>query len=185
MQFAAFQPFADFRNRPRGVVMVGEVDLDVILRSGAPRTFLRKGMTRAGDDAPAGAGKADHGGMADAATGAGQKQRAPWGVGGNRHGDLSDFQAQGYRRVLGQGWSGAARRNSMRSCRRNGRSCQNSNWAGATRQPLHPGGRGTSPTMCLAATLAIACSKANRLSSGCVCLLAQAPIWACFGRVAK
>src|SRR5271155_1745049 len=87
MQLAAFQPFADFRNRPRGVVMVGEVDLDVILRSGAPRTFLRKRMARAGDDAPAGAGKADHGGMADAAAGAGQKQRAPWRVGGSRHGD--------------------------------------------------------------------------------------------------
>ena len=37
----------------------------------------------------------------------------------------------------------------------------------------------------LAATCAIACSKAKRLSSGCDCLLAQAPICACFGRVAK
>ncbi len=34
------------------------------------------------------------------------------------------------------------------------------------RQPLQPGGRGTSPMTCLAATLAIACSKAKRLSSG-------------------
>ena len=57
--------------------------------------------------------------------------------------------------------------------------------SGVMRQPLQPGGRGTSPMMCLAATCAIACSNANRLSSGCDCLLAQAPIWACFGRVAK
>ena len=55
----------------------------------------------------------------------------------------------------------------------------------AMRQPLQPCGRGTSPMTYLAATSAIACSKANRLSSGCDCLLAQAPIWACFGRVAK
>ena len=48
-----------------------------------------------------------------------------------------------------------------------------------------PGGRGTSPMRCLAATFAIACSNAKRLSSGCDCLLAQAPIWACLGRVAK
>ena len=39
------------------------------------------------------------------------------------------------------------------------------------RQPLQPGGRGTSPIMYLAATTAIACSKANRLSSGRDCLL--------------
>ena len=42
--------------------------------------------------------------------------------------------------------------------------------------PLQPAGRGTSPTRCSAATVAIACSNAKRLSSGCDCLLAQAPI---------
>jgi hypothetical protein len=37
----------------------------------------------------------------------------------------------------------------------------------------------------LVAYFAIDCSKAKRLSSGCDCTLAQAPICACFGRVAK
>ena len=73
----------------------------------------------------------------------------------------------------------------MRSCRRNGRSCQNSKRCGVIRQPLQPGGRGTSPMTYFAPVLAIACSKAKRLYSGCDCLLAQAPICACFGRVAK
>ena len=77
VQRAAFQPLADFRNRPRGVGVVGEVDLDVVLGSRVPRAVFRKRMPRAGDDAPAGAGKADHRGVADAAAGPGQKQRAP------------------------------------------------------------------------------------------------------------
>ena len=37
------------------------------------------------------------------------------------------------------------RRNSTRSCRRNGRSCQNSIACGTTRKPLQKGGRGTGP----------------------------------------
>jgi hypothetical protein len=66
----------DLGDRARGVGVVGEVDLDVILRSHLPRAVLRKRMARAGDDAPAGGREADHGGMADAAAGAGQQQRA-------------------------------------------------------------------------------------------------------------
>ena len=42
VQLAAFQPLADFRDRPRGVGMVGEVDLDVILRAGVPRAVFRE-----------------------------------------------------------------------------------------------------------------------------------------------
>ncbi len=95
VQRAAFQPLADFRNRPRGVGVVGEVDLDVILRACAPRAFLREGMPRTGEDAPTGARKADHGGMADPAAGPGQKQRAPRRVDGIRHGGPSGFRHQG------------------------------------------------------------------------------------------
>src|SRR5207302_6421457 len=85
MQRAAFQPLADFRNRPRGVGVVGKVDLDMILWPGVPWAVFREGVPRTGDDAPAGAGKADHGRMADAAAGAGQEQRAPRRVGRIRH----------------------------------------------------------------------------------------------------
>ncbi len=42
VQLAAFQPSADFRNRPRGVGMIGQIDLDVILRPGAPRANFRE-----------------------------------------------------------------------------------------------------------------------------------------------
>src|ERR1700704_5059117 len=82
-------------SRPRGVGVVGEVDLDVILRARAPRAFLREGMPRTGEDAPTGARKADHGGMADPAAGPGQKQRALRRVGGIRHGGPSGSRHQG------------------------------------------------------------------------------------------
>src|SRR5205085_5980387 len=85
MQRAAFQPPADFGNRAGGVVMVSKVDLDVVLRPRVPRAVFRERMPRAGDDAPAGRRKADHGGVSDAAAGSGQKQRAPRRVGGRRH----------------------------------------------------------------------------------------------------
>src|SRR5436853_46501 len=79
---AALQPLADFRDSARGVRVVGEIDLDVILGTGVPRAVFRERMPRTGKHAPAGAREADHGRMADAAAGAGQKQRAPWCVGG-------------------------------------------------------------------------------------------------------
>src|SRR3984957_20961648 len=80
MQHAAFQALANFRDRARGIGVVGKVALDMILRACAPRAFFREGMTRTGEDAPAGRRKADHGGMTDAAAGAGQEQRPPWSV---------------------------------------------------------------------------------------------------------
>ena len=42
MQRAALEPLADFADRARGVVVVGEVDLDVILGAGVPRAILRE-----------------------------------------------------------------------------------------------------------------------------------------------
>ncbi len=59
-----------------GVVGIGEIDLDVILRPRFPRAIFRKRMARAGDDAPAGGGEALHRGVADAAAGSGEQQRA-------------------------------------------------------------------------------------------------------------
>ena len=71
--------------------------------------------------------EADHGGVADAAARSGQEQRAARRIGRMRHGHLSGRpKAQGYIRVLDHGWPAASRRNSTRSCSRNGRSCQNS-----------------------------------------------------------
>src|SRR5579859_8251934 len=81
MQRAALKTLPDLSHGADGVGGIGEVDLDVILRPRVPRTFLGERMPRAGDDAPAGGGEADHGGVPDAAAGAGQKQGAPWRVG--------------------------------------------------------------------------------------------------------
>src|SRR3984885_1355129 len=72
MQHAAFETLADFRDRPRGIVVGGKGDLDVIFRAVAPRTIFRTRMARTGHEAPAGGGKADHSGMADAAAGSGK-----------------------------------------------------------------------------------------------------------------
>src|SRR5947207_9711632 len=94
MQFTVFQPLPYFRNRARGVVVVGEVDLDVILGACAPRALFGEGMPRAGDDTPTGAGKPDRGGMADSAAGSSQKQRATRRVGRTRHVDLSGFDVR-------------------------------------------------------------------------------------------
>src|ERR1700678_4378933 len=80
MQHTALETLADFCNRTRGIVVVGKVDLDVIFRACVPRTIFWKRMARTGDDAPAGRGKADHGRMADAAAGPGEKQRPPWSI---------------------------------------------------------------------------------------------------------
>jgi len=71
---------------------------------------------------------------------------------------------------------GVSRLKTMRSCRRNGRSCQNSNVVGTMRKPDHCGGRGTGAERIFAAVTAMAFSKAIRLSSGRDCLDAQAPI---------
>src|SRR6185503_16821516 len=66
-----------------------------------PGAVLREGVTRAGDDPPAGRGEALDRGVADAARGASQDQRLALGVGGVGHGlDLARiyFASQlGYR----------------------------------------------------------------------------------------
>ncbi len=76
VQLAVGQPPLDFVDGVLGVVGIGEIDLDVILRAHLPRAILRKRMARAGDDAPAGGGEALHRGVADAAAGSGEQQRA-------------------------------------------------------------------------------------------------------------
>ena len=100
MQRAALEPLADFADRARGVGVIGKIDLDVILGAGVPWAIFRERMPRAGEDAPAGGREADHGGMPDAAAGAGQKQRASWRVG---------------RKMVGMSVSQAARRHGMTS----------------------------------------------------------------------
>src|SRR5436190_18462147 len=53
VQRAALQTLPDFLDGPRGVAVVGKVDLNVILRPRTPRAFFRERMPRTGDDAPA------------------------------------------------------------------------------------------------------------------------------------
>src|SRR5579883_15774 len=90
MQRAAFEALTDFSNGARRVVVIGEVDLDVILRSRAPRALLRERVARTGDDAPARRGEADHGRMTDAPAGPGQQQRSSWSlIGWSGHGLVS------------------------------------------------------------------------------------------------
>src|SRR4051794_30353816 len=103
MQHAAFETVADVGDRAGGISGGGEVDLDVVLRARVPRTILREWMSRAGDDAPAGRGETDHGGMADAAARSGQEQRTARRVGRLRHEGLSGWSMIRIRRAaLGQ-----------------------------------------------------------------------------------
>jgi hypothetical protein len=73
VQHAAFEAVADVGDRARGVYGIAEIDLDVVLRAGIPRTIFRERMPRSGDDAPTRRRKADHRGMADAAARSGEK----------------------------------------------------------------------------------------------------------------
>ena len=91
----------------------------MVLRPRIPGAIFREGMARTGDHPPAGGRKPLHRRMADAARGAGEDQGLAFAVRGL-------VMAQGYRRVLVQLPSGSARRKTTRSCRRKGRSCQNS-----------------------------------------------------------
>src|ERR1043166_1905570 len=95
MKLAAFEPPLDLRNRRKRVLLVREIDLDVILRPGLPRAFLRKRMTRAGDDAPAGTGETDHRGVPDATAGPGEQQGAARLIcaGGHRGSRVTDKAA--------------------------------------------------------------------------------------------
>src|SRR5215471_7347245 len=85
MKLAASEPALDLCNRRERVRLVSEIDLDVILGTCLPRTFLGKGMARTGDDAPAGTGKTDHGRVSDAAARPGEQQRAARLICASRH----------------------------------------------------------------------------------------------------
>ena len=129
MQLAVIEPRLDQGNRRIGARGVGEIDLDVILRSHLPRAVFRKAVARAGDHAPAGGGEALHRRVPDAAACAGQQQGAARVVGGGiRHQVLTDTSAPWSTRA-----PSASRRNSTRSCSLNGRSCQNSIFIGRMR----------------------------------------------------
>src|SRR4029077_5376616 len=71
-----------------------EVHLDVILGARFPRTLFWKRVARAGDDPPAGAGKADHGGMPDAAAGSGEQQGAARLIASRHRGSVSRIKAR-------------------------------------------------------------------------------------------
>ena len=72
----AVQAVLDLVDCARGVVGIGEVDLDVILGSRFPRAVFRERMARAGDHAPTGGGKPLDGRMPDPTAGSGQQQGA-------------------------------------------------------------------------------------------------------------
>src|SRR3979411_612416 len=121
----------------------------MILRSHLPGAILRESVTRAGDDAPSGGRETLDRRVADAAARPGEERRALRMIGLRglhrvgilrisrhfrqrpvpgliRDGTASVMLAQGYRRVLIQGLSGAVRRNSTRSCSREGGAWPNS-----------------------------------------------------------
>lgn len=81
VQLMLFELRADVVDGAQRIGRVGEIDLNVVLGVRHPTGILPEGMARAGDDAPARAGKADHGRMPDAAARAGQQQRAARRVG--------------------------------------------------------------------------------------------------------
>src|SRR5262245_42378089 len=135
VQLMTVEPALGLGNRIQCAGFVGEIDLDVVFGASLPRTILGEGMTRAGDHAPAGGRETFDCRVANSAARPRQEQRAArlmllrrrhansgmvlaWGV--------TDSLAHGYSRVLVQGSPGRSRLNSIRSCRRKGRSCQNS-----------------------------------------------------------
>jgi len=84
VELASVQASLDLDNgcaRPLGI---GEINLDVVLRSHLPRAIFGKGVSRAGNHAPAGGRKALDGGMAYAAARPGQQERAALLVGMRR-----------------------------------------------------------------------------------------------------
>ena len=109
-------------HRARGVGVIGEVDLDVIFRACAPRADFRKGVPRSSDDAPAGRGESDRGGVSVPRLARQERVRR----GALDEEGMQVFQllngvrlvASGIERTLLQACAGASRRNSMRSCRR-------------------------------------------------------------------
>ena len=55
MQLAAmgFEPVADFRDCDADILLIGEIDLDVVFRTGGPWAVLGESLARTGDDPPA------------------------------------------------------------------------------------------------------------------------------------
>src|SRR5580692_6601128 len=94
MQLAIETPLG-LLDRRRGAFGIGQIDLNVVLGSGFPRTIFRKRMPRAGDDAPARRRETLDGGMADAAACPGQEQRTARLIarGHTRHFKLMDRAA--------------------------------------------------------------------------------------------
>ena len=87
VQPAALQALAHLADGALGILDVGEIDLQVILRTGAPGTVLGKRMARTGDDAPSRRREPFDRRMADPARGAGEQHgsRGRCGIGGRRH----------------------------------------------------------------------------------------------------
>src|SRR5215469_1651484 len=77
MKLSILESLAHLGDGAQRVLGIGEIDLDVIFGSGGPGTVFRKGVTRAGDHAPARAREALDRRMTDAAARAGEDQRAP------------------------------------------------------------------------------------------------------------
>ena len=82
MKLAAigFETAADFSDCLADIFLIGEVDLDVIFRTGRPGAIVGKILSRAGDDAPPGPRKTLHRRMADATAGTGQDQSFTFGI---------------------------------------------------------------------------------------------------------
>src|SRR6185312_2658659 len=76
MKLPMFEPPLDLVDRLERIGLVREIDLDVIFRSRLPRAILRKGMTRTGDDAPAGGREPFDRRVADAAACPSEQQGA-------------------------------------------------------------------------------------------------------------
>ena len=136
VQLAAFEPLLDLLRWPASVFS-GSARSTWMWSSGPASHghFSGNGCREQVMTRQPAAGKALHRRVADAAACAGQQQCAARRVGVDRRCHLGSriclVEAHGYSRVLVHGASGAVRRNSMRSCSRNGRSCQNSIAIGA------------------------------------------------------
>ena len=144
------QPALGLGDRRVGVLGIGQIDLDVILRSRLPRAVFRERMPRAGDDAPAGGGKSLHRGVADAAAGSGEQQRAARLVGVG-HGPFCSSLRSEAARVTDKAASWSTARPSPRAGRRSGHAAgrpllpELDLHAARRGSPTRSGGRGTVP----------------------------------------
>src|SRR2546430_14338754 len=76
MQSPVLEPLLDLRDRAKGSVRIGKIDLNVILGPHLPRAVLRKWVAGAGDDAPTGRRKSFYRGVADPAARSGEQKGA-------------------------------------------------------------------------------------------------------------